>query len=398
MVFILLRGGWDSALGTDPIIGEKISGGYEPDYQSVVPVAVPGKSNLVVGAGLAAATGAFASIPTAFVNGMFMEVTAHSLAEYYMYSGRLSLSLSREYPALGALFARKRGGFPSHLVLGARMPLGDTVQAAPPIHTSDLNELSKMLNGPHETANGASGASFQLVEDFIKRADLEFGEGKVAESSLLLEPWINSQASLSSLYNADFGSKLALSPETRDRYGIPQNRFSGIEAYLAGTYLALKNNLTNVVTLNVGGFDTHQDHLNNHVPLLNSVAEALNVFVKDLRETPDPLDPSRSLADGTLICVTSEFVRTPMFNGQNGTDHWRSASAILMGNGVKDNVVLGKTDSNGEPLGWREGRPQVATEETHLLPNHFAASLLDHLGMPEEANEISTERLNGLFE
>jgi uncharacterized protein (DUF1501 family) len=47
--------------------------------------------------------------------------------------------------------------------------------------------------------------------------------------------------------------------------------------------------------------------------------------------------------------VASEFGRTPRINPAAGRDHWsRASSALLFGAGLKQGVVVGKTDPRGE--------------------------------------------------
>jgi uncharacterized protein (DUF1501 family) len=126
-------------------------------------------------------------------------------------------------------------------------------------------------------------------------------------------------------------------------------------------------------------------------------ATALGVLVADLRSTPDPAVPGQMLADTTTIMITSEFVRTPLFNLAGGTDHWSSASVIVMGRGVNDGAVIGATDVNGYALGWRDGRAVSFSEDTQLLPDHVIATILENVGTSAQADLVSEVRLDALF-
>jgi uncharacterized protein (DUF1501 family) len=52
--------------------------------------------------------------------------------------------------------------------------------------------------------------------------------------------------------------------------------------------------------------------------------------------------------DDTLICVMSEFGRTPKINARYGRDHWgKSWSVALGGCGIQRGAVIGATSENG---------------------------------------------------
>jgi uncharacterized protein (DUF1501 family) len=53
-----------------------------------------------------------------------------------------------------------------------------------------------------------------------------------------------------------------------------------------------------------------------------------------------------------LVCVTSEFGRTPKINGTAGRDHWPKVFSIVMaGGGIARGTVYGSSDATAsEPL------------------------------------------------
>ncbi len=75
-------------------------------------------------------------------------------------------------------------------------------------------------------------------------------------------------------------------------------------------------------------------------PKLAALDEAMAALLDDLRD--------RELLDRVLVCVASEFGRTPRLNPSGGRDHWpRAQSVLLCGAGVRPGVV-GRTDARGE--------------------------------------------------
>lgn len=390
-----LSGGWDSMLATDPPVGVRATNGnFQADYQSLEVKTVPGKANLIVGNGLVPALNAFSTMSTAFVNSLYVEVPAHDLAGNHILSGKLSLSRSREYPSFIALMGQASGAFPPHLDLGGSIPLGDTRAASPPLAAGDMDSLISMLKGPHyddaERAWRVDEANELIATlDNLRYADLgERGKKR-------LDVWTSSGKALADVYAGRYADAFDRSDETKARYGFANGWDVG--GLVATAFFALKSGLTSYSSVVIGGFDTHMNHLQDHVPRMRVFAAALNALVADLRATPDPADGAKSLADTTTILITSEFTRTPLFNSTRGTDHWTSASAVVMGAGVKDNAVIGKTANDGDARGWVNGAPVALTDETRLMPDHLAASIAAAFGFSDVATRLGGVTIDGLF-
>ncbi len=118
----------------------------------------------------------------------------------------------------------------------------------------------------------------------------------------------------------------------RDEYG----------RHAAGARLLLSRRLVEAgvrfVTTTYGGWDMH-DNINggirSQVPPFDQAYAAL---IRDL--------DNRGLLDSTLVCVASEFGRTPKINGTAGRDHWPKVfSVLLAGGGIKRGIVYGESDA-----------------------------------------------------
>jgi uncharacterized protein (DUF1501 family) len=84
---------------------------------------------------------------------------------------------------------------------------------------------------------------------------------------------------------------------------------------------------TRVFSVELDGFDTHDNQRGRHDQLMRRLDAALGAFYKDLR--------GRTGADETLIVVFSEFGRRLKENGSKGTDHGVAAPMLVLGSKVK---------------------------------------------------------------
>ena len=95
---------------------------------------------------------------------------------------------------------------------------------------------------------------------------------------------------------------------------------------------------TKVYVVNINGFDTHANQVDNgdpmvgmHSELLASLSEAIHAFVDDLR--------AQGLDHRVVGATRSEFGRQIESNGSFGTDHGTAAPLILFGSCVLGGIV-----------------------------------------------------------
>ena len=66
--------------------------------------------------------------------------------------------------------------------------------------------------------------------------------------------------------------------------------------------------------------------------------QAYAALIEDLKQ--------RGMLEETLVCVTSEFGRSPKINANAGRDHWPKVfSSLLAGGGIKAGQVYGSSDA-----------------------------------------------------
>jgi uncharacterized protein (DUF1501 family) len=94
------------------------------------------------------------------------------------------------------------------------------------------------------------------------------------------------------------------------------------------------------VQVNHSNYDTHFENFDFHIEQLGEFDLPFATLVGDLAD--------RGLLDDTLVCVMSEFGRTPKINARYGRDHWGTAWSVLLGGtGIQPSAVIGKTNENG---------------------------------------------------
>jgi len=92
------------------------------------------------------------------------------------------------------------------------------------------------------------------------------------------------------------------------------------------------------VTLTYGGWDMHNNVNGAIRGQLPPFDQAFAALIRDL--------DSRSMLQETLICVASEFGRTPKINGNAGRDHWPKVFSVVMaGGGVKGGITYGTSNA-----------------------------------------------------
>jgi hypothetical protein len=120
------------------------------------------------------------------------------------------------------------------------------------------------------------------------------------------------------------------------------------------------------VTLTYAGWDHHDNiagAMGGQLPVFDQAFAAL---IRDLDR--------RKLLDSTMVCVATEFGRTPKINGTGGRDHWPKVFSVVMaGGGIARGKVYGSSDATA-------AEPQ----DNPLTVEDFATTLYHCLGIGED--------------
>lgn len=147
----------------------------------------------------------------------------------------------------------------------------------------------------------------------------------------------------------------------QERYGTSQ---FGKHCLLARRLL---ENGVPYVQVNHADYDTHHENFDFHIEQLGEFDQPFATLVADLAD--------RGLLADTLICVMSEFGRTPKINKTYGRDHWGTAWSVLLGgSSIQPGAVIGKTNANGTAVTDR------AVDHGHIFHTILQAVGVDSMG------------------
>ncbi|MBK05328.1 MAG: hypothetical protein CL920_12315 [Deltaproteobacteria bacterium] len=199
-------------------------------------------------------------------------------------------------------------------------------------------------------------------------------------------------SNLGKLFNFNDTSNSELAA-LKKRYRIPSS-LSSTQAQAAMAYQAIKYQVAQCVSIEIArGLDTHGPEWSTLQPQrLYDGFELLDTLVTDLKQTPHPLKPSKTLFDYTTILCFSEFTRTTLINSRDGRDHSLVNSALLIGAGVPSNKVIGassKFGMNPEAISPVTGEIDTGSDAVVLTPKLVLASVMDNAGY-----DIKNFRLN----
>ena len=205
---------------------------------------------------------------------------------------------------------------------------------------------------------GVDGGRFDKRRRMLDVVNDYFREKEKSDSLDALDTFYDRAYSLISSQQAREAFDMAKEPDAiKDEYGRNQ----------AGMRMLLARRLVEAgvrfVTLTYGGWDMHdniQNGIKNQVPALD---QGFATLIRDLDR--------RGLLSSTLVCIGSEFGRTPKINNLAGRDHWPKVFSVVMaGGGIKQGLVYGSSNATAsEP------------EDDPLTVEDWATTIYDRLGI-----------------
>ena len=132
-------------------------------------------------------------------------------------------------------------------------------------------------------------------------------------------------------------------------------------------------------------WDTHTDNLSEQTKHTRFLTSALDRFFRELETRSNRFG---SLAENTLVVVSSELGRFPRLNSHGGKDHFPEVPILFFGAGINTNEgrgsVFGGTGRQMEalPVDLMTGRPTRSSQGHHVRIEDVGTTILDMCGIP----------------
>ena len=312
----------------------------------------------------------------AIVRGVSHTLGAHALGQEYVNTGSRPLP-SLEYPGYGAVVA-KETELKNPTDLPSFVAVPNNTQQRPGflgVKYAPLNTGATPQAGQPFSVRGISLQGGLTVAEVEKRqkllSDLDSTFRAVEQDSQLLDGLDR------------FGEQahsIITSPRSRDAFDISKESPAFAEAFGEqpfGVSCLLASRLiesgVRFITLNLGGWDTHQDNwtrlskgTGSRPGLLPQLDTGLSALLNGLEQ--------KGLLESTAIFVTGEFGRTPKINtrsAEGGRDHYPRCMFMLQAGGsIRGGQAIGESDEKAS-MPANEG----------FTPDDVAASFYRNIGI-----------------
>ena len=273
----------------------------------------------------------------AIIRSMTHGEAAHERGTHNMFTGyRPSPAL--QYPSMGSVVSHEFGSrknLPPYVCIPNQ-----------PNEFAGTGYLSSSYSGFGLGSDPASD-NFQVRDLKVPVASDRFNRRKrvldIVNTDFTTKQDSDSIDAVNSFYKKAYG--LIDSKEAREAFDIDKEPPALRDKYgrnTAGARMLFARRLveagTRFVTLTYGGWDMHDNIANGMKSQLPAFDQGFATLIEDLDD--------RGMLDSTLVCVVSEFGRTPKINANAGRDHWPKVfSSVMAGGGIKRGITYGTSNA-----------------------------------------------------
>ena len=275
----------------------------------------------------------------AIIRSMTHGEAAHERGTHNMFTGyRPSPAL--QYPSMGSVVAHEfgpRNNLPPYILI----PNQPNTYAGTGYLSSSFAGFSLGADPAQggfrvrdlQLPNGVKPEQFQRRQRLLNVVNDHFRQREKADAMNAVDTFYDRAYSLIGSQAAREAFDLEKEDaKIRDAYGRNQ----------AGARMLLARRLVEAgarfVTLTYGGWDHHDQIANRMRGQVPALDQAFSMLIRDLDQ--------RGLLDSTLVCLTTEFGRTPKINNTAGRDHWPKVfSTVMAGGGIKRGIAYGTSNA-----------------------------------------------------
>ena len=308
------------------------------------------------------------------INGVDMQTNSHTTGVLHSWSGRNSTG----FPSLTAMFSALNAPDQplSYINFGGFSQTSDLIRFS---RLDDVNTLRQLL----EPEIAGQDSTFRTAEDMARirnfrnqrLARLLDDPSNLPRMQKNLEAYQFALSSKAAL--VDFKSFIPSNSEIFENEDRGPAGQSNLRRQIQMTIAAFEAGVASASDLIDYGYDTHADHDSLHTALYTHLTDSLDLFWT--------LAEEKGIANRITLVIGSDFSRTPLYNADNGKDHWPIGSVIVMEKApIWGNRVIGLTDEvqNAYNINPATLARDDATG-TIIYPKHVHKALRRYLGMED---------------
>ncbi len=386
-LFVEARGGWDPTSFCDP---KGFGLGVNGDINNYDPNDIGQIGNIRY----APPPDSFANDPTLYrnqdffeahyqrlvvINGINYGTNSHSVGRTASWTGSRALN----YPSIGALIASEEApDLALPMVANSSAESSKTNGLVPRslVRGGDLNAIREIAFPNRTNVSQTNQYHSGSVRSLIDVASAARRQRQLAAQRLLriqaalAEHDASRNRDVSSLRNFVNGLNGTSAPNSyvnsrsnaRNLFNQAQTAFAAFEAGAAAT-----------AQIDLGGFDTHDDHDARHHPRLMDFLAAVDNIITDAT--------ARGIGDNLIIVMGSDFARTNKYNNDNGKDHWSHTSMMVWGAPAhfQGDRVVGATDDLQRSLRVNPNTLAVDGNGVEMTPEHMHQALRSLAGIDQ---------------
>lgn len=310
------------------------------------------------------------------INGVDMQTNSHSTGVLHNWSGRNS----EGFPSLTAMFAAHNAPDQplSYINFGGFSQTGNLIRFS---RLNDVYSLRQLLRPEFESEQSTIRTPDDMAR--IRAYRSRRLQRLIADPTNIPRLQYNLEAYASALANTsaltDFSDFLPADNEIFEDETVNPEMTSNLKRQIQMALSAFAAGIGSAADLIAYGYDTHANHDALHEPLYAHLVDSI-----DLLWT---LAEAKGIADRITLVIGSDFGRTPLYNADNGKDHWPIGSIIVMEKSPSwGNRVVGLTDEGHNAYNINASTlERDDANGTIIYPKHVHKALRRYLGLEDTA-------------
>ncbi len=311
------------------------------------------------------------------INGINYQTNSHEVGKTASWTGSRALN----YPSLAALIAAENASDLSLPLVANSSDVSAKTNGLVPrslVRGSDLNAIREIAFPNRTNVSQTNQYHSDNVRALVDAANAGRRQRQLNEQRLLrLQRALSEHDAarnrdVASLRNFVTALNNASAPNA---YVNSRNAARSLFNQAQTAFAAFESGAAATAQIDIGGFDTHDNHDANHYPRIMDHLGAIDNIIDDAM--------ARGIGDNLIIVMGSDFGRTNKYNADNGKDHWSHTSMMVWGgpSQFQGDKTVGATDDLQQSMKVNPNTLALDNNGVEITPEYIHQSLRSLAGI-----------------